>query len=229
MKRATLTFDNGPDPGITKAVLDVLRRRNVRAHFFVLGKHLVAPEGRALVARAVAEGHFVGNHSFTHEVPLGDDPRPDAVAAEIAATDELLDPLVPGPKRFRPFGGGGLLGPHLLSRAAVTHLVERGFSCVLWTSVPRDWVDPEGWAARALADCLAQPHAVVVLHDIPGACLAGLEGFLDTAEREGIEFVTDLPVSVTPILEGEIVGDLDALVAAGVEDRTAHGSMPFRR
>ncbi|MDI1480847.1 polysaccharide deacetylase family protein [Polyangium sp. y55x31] len=213
MKRATLTFDNGPDRAITPAVLAILRRRNVRAHFFFLGKHLAEPEGRALVARVVAEGHFVGNHSFSHEVPLGDDPRPDAVAAEIAATEALLEPLVPGPKRFRPFGGGGILGPHLLSRAAVTHLVEHGSSCVLWTSVPRDWVDPSGWAARALADCLAQPHAVVVLHDIPDACLAGLEGFLDAAEREGIELVTDLPVSVTPILDGKIVGDLDAIVA----------------
>ncbi|MDC3962237.1 polysaccharide deacetylase family protein [Polyangium jinanense] len=213
MRRATLTFDNGPDRAITPAVLDILRRRNVPAHFFVLGKHLAEPEGRALVARAVAEAHCVGNHSFTHEIPLGDDPRPDAVAAEIAATDARLKSLVPGPKRFRPFGGGGILGPHLLSRAAVTHLVEQGYSCVLWTSVPRDWVDPNGWVARALADCLAQPHAVVVLHDIPDACLAGLEGFLDAAEREGIELVTDLPLSVTPILDGKIVGDLDAIVA----------------
>lgn len=213
MRRATITFDNGPDAAVTPAVLDILRRKGVRAHFFVLGKHLVDRPGRDLVARAVAEGHLVGNHSFTHEVPLGDDPRPDAVASEIAATEALLAPLVPGPRRFRPFGGGGVLGPHLLSAGAARHLVENAYTCVLWTSVPRDWVDPAGWAARALEDCRAQPHAVVVLHDIPDACLTGLEGFLDAARSEGIDLVTDLPLAVTPIVDGEVVGDLDAVVA----------------
>ncbi|MCW5832630.1 MAG: polysaccharide deacetylase family protein [Labilithrix sp.] len=214
MRRATITFDNGPDAAVTPAVLDVLRRKDVRAHFFVLGKHLVDRAGRDLVARAVAEGHLVGNHSFNHEVPLGDDPRPDAVAAEIAATEALLAPLVPGPRRFRPFGGGGAIGPHLLSPAAVDHLVAHGYSCVLWSSVPRDWVDPVGWPARAIEDCLAQPHAVVVLHDIPDACLAGLEGFLDAARREGIDLVAELPLAVTPIVDGEVVGDLGPLVAS---------------
>ncbi|MDF2695545.1 MAG: polysaccharide deacetylase [Labilithrix sp.] len=215
MKRATITFDNGPDATITPAVLDVLRRKGVRAHFFVLGKQLVDREGRDLVARAISEGHLVGNHSFTHAVPLGEDPRPDAIEAEIAATETLLAPLVSGPKRFRPFGGGGILGPHLLSSAAVDHLVENAYSCVLWTSVPRDWVDPAGWPARALADCVAQPHAVVVLHDIPDACLAGLEGFLDAVQREGIELVSELPLAVTPIVDGKVIGDLDGIVARG--------------
>jgi peptidoglycan/xylan/chitin deacetylase (PgdA/CDA1 family) len=217
-KRATLTFDNGPDPQVTPAVLDVLARRGIRAHFFVLGKQISDAPGRALVARAIAEGHLVGNHSFTHAVPLGEDPRAgaEAVEAEIAATDALLTPLVPGPKRFRPFGGGGVLGRHLLSRAAVDHLVAHRYSCVLWSSVPRDWVDPGGWAERALADCLAQEHAVVVLHDIQGACLERLDGFLEACAHERIELVTDLPPDVVPIRDGLAVGDLDAIVAGAV-------------
>ena len=60
---------------------------------------------------------------------------------------------MPGPKRFRPFGGGGLLGPHLLSRSAVGYLVAHGYTCALWNCVPRDWVEPSTWAARALSDC----------------------------------------------------------------------------
>jgi peptidoglycan-N-acetylglucosamine deacetylase len=214
VKRATLTFDNGPDATVTPAVLDILRRRGIRAYFFVLGKNLVDREGRDLVVRAVSEGHLIGNHSFSHAVPLGEDPRPDAVLAEIAATEALLAPLVTGPKRFRPFGGGGVLGPHLLSPVAFDYLVANGYSCVLWSSVPRDWVDPSGWPERALADCLSQSHAVVVLHDIPNAALSELEGFLDAAEREGIELVTDLPLAVTPIVDGKVVGDLDGIVAA---------------
>jgi peptidoglycan/xylan/chitin deacetylase (PgdA/CDA1 family) len=213
VKRATLSFDNGPDPSVTPAVLDVLRRHGVTAHFFVLGKNVVDAAGRRLVARAVEEGHRVGNHSFSHETPLGQDRRPDAVAAEIVATEALLAPLVAFPRRFRPFGGGGVIGRHLLSRAAADYLVGHAYTCVLWSSVPRDWVDPEGWPARALADCAEQPHAVVVLHDIPSACLAALESFLDVARARGVDFVDELPLACTPILDGRVAGDLDAIVS----------------
>lgn len=212
--RVTLSFDNGPDPETTPRVLDVLGRCSVTAHFYVLGKQLVDAAGRRLVERARDEGHLVGNHSFTHAVPLGDDPRADAVEAEIAATEALLAPLVPGGKRFRPFGGGGVLGPHLLSRRAVAYLTAHAYSCVLWNSVPRDWVDPDGWPARALVDCAAQPHTLLVLHDIPGACLAGLEGFIEAARAQGMRFTEELPRACTPIVDGAIVGELDGLVAA---------------
>src|ERR1700760_570984 len=142
--RVTLTFDNGPDPDVTPRVLDVLRQRAVSAHFYVLGKWLGEPARRRCVARAADEGHIVGNHSFSHAVPLGDDPRPDAVMREIAATEALLAPIV-REKWFRPFGGAGALGPHLLSRAAVDFLTMSGYSCVLWNSVPRDWAEPDAW------------------------------------------------------------------------------------
>lgn len=212
--KVTLTFDNGPDPEVTPRVLDVLSRTRVTAHFYVLGKHLVERAGRRLVERARDEGHIVGNHSFTHEVPLGDDAREDAVEREIVATAALLAPLVSGPRRFRPFGGGGVLGRHLLSPRAVEHLVRERYSCVLWNSVPRDWVDPRGWAERALADCATRAHSVVVLHDVPDASLARLEDFIERAQAQGAELVTDLPAECVPIVEGEVVAPLGGIVKA---------------
>ena len=211
MHRVTLSFDNGPDPEVTPAVLDILRARGVTAQFYVLGKHLADPARRRLVERARDDGHAIGNHSFSHGAPLGSDPRPDAVEAEIAATEALLAPLVPGPRRFRPFGGGGVLGRHLLSRRAVDYLVAHGYSCILWNSVPRDWVDPVGWPARALADCATRPHTLLVLHDVPHACLAGLEGFLDAAAARGLALASDVPAECAPIVDGRIVGDLDGI------------------
>ncbi|HET7502748.1 MAG TPA: polysaccharide deacetylase family protein [Kofleriaceae bacterium] len=213
MPQVTLSFDNGPDPEVTPRVLDVLRDHGVTAHFFVLGKHLVERWGRRLVERAHDEGHHIGNHSFSHGVPLGNDPRPDAVTQEIAATDALLAAIVPGPRQFRPFGDGGVLGPHLLSRAAVDYLVAHGHSCVLWNSVPRDWIEPDAWPARALAACAAHAHTLVVLHDIPGACLAGLPGFLDAVRAAGHDIVAELPADCVPITGGRIVGDLAGLVS----------------
>jgi peptidoglycan/xylan/chitin deacetylase (PgdA/CDA1 family) len=212
MPRVTLTFDNGPDPDVTPRVLDVLRRRGVTAHFFVLGKWLADPARRRCVERARDDGHLVGNHSFSHTVPLGEDPRADAVEREIAATEALLAPITPGPKRFRPVGGG-TLGPHLLSRRAVDYLVAHGYSCVLWNSVPRDWLEPDAWVPRALADGAAQPHTVVVLHDLPGACLGGLDDFITTAQDRGMDLVPELPADCVPIADGRIAADLGALVA----------------
>lgn len=214
MSRITLSFDNGPDPEVTPRVLDVLRTCGVTAHFFVLGKQLATAPGSRLAARARDEGHLLGNHSFSHAIPLGEDPRADAVEAEIEATEALLTPLVPGaPRRFRPFGGGGVIGPHLLSSRAVEYLTTNGYSCVLWNSVPRDWVDPEGWVETALADGAALPHALVVLHDVPGACLGGLERFIHTARERGMELGSELPAGCVPIHEGRVVGDLGPIVA----------------
>jgi peptidoglycan/xylan/chitin deacetylase (PgdA/CDA1 family) len=209
--RVTLTFDNGPDPDVTPRVLDVLGRRSVRAHFYVLGKWLGESARRRCVERAHAEGHIVGNHSFSHAVPLGDDPRPDAVAREIVQTETLLAPIT-GEKWFRPFGGAGARGPHLLSRDAVEFLTAHGYSCVLWNCVPRDWVEPDAWAARALAACAAEPHTVVVLHDIPNASLAALDGFIATLLDRGAELTLDVPAACLPIARGKVVGDLTQIV-----------------
>jgi peptidoglycan/xylan/chitin deacetylase (PgdA/CDA1 family) len=217
--KLTLSFDNGPDPVVTPRVLAVLRAHGLRAHFFVLGKHLATDAGRQLAAQTRAEGHLLGNHSYSHEVPLGDDLRPDAVAREMLATQRLLDPLLagePGPRRFRPFGGGGAIGPHLLSPAAVEQLCAAGATCVLWNAVPRDWVEPGAWASRALASLDAEEHTVLVLHDIPGACLDALDGFLTAALGRGAEVTLDLPAACTPILAGRITSDLAPLVRKGI-------------
>src|SRR3546814_16480687 len=74
----TLTFDNGPEPEVTPAVLDVLARKEVAATFFVLGHKLADPERRALAERAAAEGHWIGNQPYTHETPLGRQPGAEA-------------------------------------------------------------------------------------------------------------------------------------------------------
>ena len=211
--RVTLSFDNGPDPDVTPRVLDALAARGLTAHFFVLGKHLADPARRRLVERARDEGHLIGNHSFSHATPLGEDPRPDAVEREIAATESLLADIVPGPRRFRPFGDGGALGRHLLSPRAVDYLVAHDYTCVLWNSVPRDWIEPDAWVPRALADCAARAHTLVVLHDLPGACLPGLPAFLDALIARGLPIVPDLPADCTPIASGRIVSDLHDLVA----------------
>lgn len=62
--RVALTFDDGPNPHATPAILDTLQREGVRATFFVLGRH--ADRWPALVRRMADEGHQVGNHGYLH-------------------------------------------------------------------------------------------------------------------------------------------------------------------
>src|SRR6187551_2247071 len=102
----TLTFDNGPDPATTPAVLDILARRSLRTGFFVIGKRLAASGGRAIVERAKAEGHWIGNHTWTHTMPLGVRPEPDAAQQEIGRTQDELGTLSSPERYFRPGGGG---------------------------------------------------------------------------------------------------------------------------
>lgn len=201
--KVTLTFDNGPDPDATPFVLDALAAAGASATFFVLGGKLAQPERRRLAERARDEGHWIGNHTWSHGTPLGLDPRPDAVAREIDATERALGELAHPDRLFRPFGRGGALGPHLLSRAAVDCLRAGGFTCVLWNSIPRDWDDPDGWVARALADCAAQDWTVLVLHDLPTGAMRHLPGFLDALRTRGAEIVQDFPPACLVTRRGE--------------------------
>jgi peptidoglycan/xylan/chitin deacetylase (PgdA/CDA1 family) len=86
MTTITLSFDNGPDPDVTPDVLATLRRRDIKATFFVLGDKL--RDRRKLSEQAHAEGHWVGNHTYNHIVPLGLSAEPGIASAEIAPTPE---------------------------------------------------------------------------------------------------------------------------------------------
>ena len=89
----TLTFDNGPEPGVTPRVLDILRERGIKATFFVIGEKLGDPERHKLAVRAHGEGHWIGNHTFTHTVPLGQQHDPDAAQHEIGRTQAAIGAL----------------------------------------------------------------------------------------------------------------------------------------
>ena len=207
--KVTLTFDNGPWPGVTEHVLDTLATRGLHSTFFVVGNQL--RESRSLAERAVAEGHWIGNHTMTHSVPFGDGADP---VQEIDATQELIGDLTHTSRWFRPFGRGGVLDGRLLSDEAVAHLREGGYSCVLWNSVPRDWEDAEEWVDRALVDVESNDWTVVVLHDLPTGAMDRLPRLIDELDARGAEVVQDFPDDCVPIRDGEVVGDLTGLVSS---------------
>jgi peptidoglycan/xylan/chitin deacetylase (PgdA/CDA1 family) len=205
MKRVTLTFDNGPTPGITEHVLDILSTRRIQATFFVVGEKLLRPGGRALAVSAHSKGHWIGNHSFTHSKPLGEKPDAEYARQEIEETQNLIGELAHPDKLFRPMGGGGSIGPHLLSRAALQLLQTGNYTCVLWSSVPGDWKDQGGWVERCISELAGRAWTVVVLHDVENASLPRLPEFLDRLDSLGVEFRQDLPEDVIITRRGEVI------------------------
>ena len=82
-----MTFDDGPDPRFTPAVLDILKQKNVTATFFVVG--LNAEDSPGLLARMYREGHVIGNHTYDH--PNIATISEEATRRELNATQRLIE------------------------------------------------------------------------------------------------------------------------------------------
>ncbi|MFJ3876449.1 polysaccharide deacetylase family protein [Streptomyces sp. NPDC090077] len=153
-----LTFDDGPDPRYTPAILDTLARYGVRAMFFVCGE--MATENRALLRRIAAEGHVIGNHTWTH--PLIPSLSRSALEAEIGRTSEVVHQVTgQAPLWFRaPYGAW--------NRAAFEIGADLNMEPFAWTVDTLDWKEPGSTTivSRVLAG--AGPGVVVLNHDAGG-------------------------------------------------------------
>ena len=125
----SLTFDDGPGAAYTPKILDILKKYNVKATFFVVGKHVKKyPE----IARQIAaEGHDVGNHTYSHKdlVPA----TKATVIKEITKTEQaLLEVLGMRTDLFRPPRG-------IFNQTSRKLIVERGYRIILWSVSSCDW------------------------------------------------------------------------------------------
>ena len=185
-RRVALTFDDGPDPLWTPRVLDALGAAGVRGTFFLVGERAErAPE---VVKRMAAEGHEIGNHSWSHRSLWLCGPR--ATEREIRRAHDRIGALAGAPPRhFRP--------PWGMVNAAMFSAVRRvGERCVFWS------IQPEGQrpasAERQVAHVLrrAHPGAIVDLHDAEGTpaapqrLLQALPALLDGLCERGYAFTT---------------------------------------
>jgi peptidoglycan/xylan/chitin deacetylase (PgdA/CDA1 family) len=169
-----LTFDDGPDARWTPRILDILAQANARATFFVVGR--CALEHAALARRIAAEGHELGNHTWSHRHPWAM-PAPAARAQVRDGAAAIADLVGRVPRFFRP--------PHgRLRRCMIEEAESRGETLVLWNRSAVDW-GPLG-RARAIARRLgaARPGDIVLMHDggrginRPGELVAVLPAFL---------------------------------------------------
>jgi peptidoglycan/xylan/chitin deacetylase (PgdA/CDA1 family) len=221
MKKLTLSFDNGPDPDCTPWVLDILAERGIKSSFFVCAEgnpvhapfKASSPDSKAILERARSEGHLIGNHTLTHTVELGTTDDPEAPAKEIGQAQELMGDLCENPRLFRPYMSGGILGENCFSPKSIEFLCENKFTTVMFNCVPKDWLQPETWPEQAFKDGEQLDWMLIIVHDVgfTGA-MKQLPRFLDECIARGVEIVQEFPTDCTPIVNGEIVGNLDGLV-----------------
>ena len=124
--RIAITFDDGPGKGTTEKLLDGLKERGVKATFFLVGEKI--EDNRELVARMYAEGHLIGNHTFTH-VQLSKVDGKQALE-EIVKTNTLIEEITGEPVRYirPPYGS-----------YSNSLLMQINMTPVLWSVDPEDW------------------------------------------------------------------------------------------
>jgi peptidoglycan/xylan/chitin deacetylase (PgdA/CDA1 family) len=182
-----LTFDDGPDPATTPAVLDRLDELGLRATFFCLGAHAAAHPG--LVAETLRRGHQVETHGYEHAHHFARTPR--WVRADLDRAMQAMAAAGARPRWFRP-PYGQATGPTLVEAR------RRGLSVVLWSAWGREWDAPDSAAVARRVNDGVGPGSVVLLHDAdvdspPGSWQRGLEALgpvADELHRRGLAAVT---------------------------------------
>ena len=197
-KKIALTFDDGPDPEWTPQILNILKNRHIRATFFIIGANAEANPG--LVQRILADGHEIGNHTYTHP-NLADTP-PQAVRIELNATQRLFEALTGRSMRlFRPPYLGDAEPTDEDEIVPVQIAQDLGYTTVGEHVDPIDWSLPGvNYIVKHTLDAVHNPtpdqHGNIILfHDAGGdrsQTVAALPIIISRLKAEGYTFV---PVS----------------------------------
>lgn len=191
-KNLYLTFDAGYENGYTAGILDVLKKHNVKAAFFLVGNYLkTSPE---LVKRMVSEGHTVGNHTYSH-------PDMSAISTEDAFREELSEledeyKNVTGKemqKFYRPPQGK-------YSESNLKMAKELGYKTIFWSLAYVDWYESDQPTKEEAFDKLiprVHQGAIVLLHSTSKTNAEILDELLTKWENMGYEFksITELPAA----------------------------------
>ncbi|HEV3119839.1 MAG TPA: polysaccharide deacetylase family protein, partial [Gemmataceae bacterium] len=176
-----LTFDDGPHPEYTPPLLDMLRRAEVRATFFLIGQN--AERYPELVKRIAAEGHAIGHHSFFHEKP--EQTSAAQLLGELARTQELFAKILGKRSQlFRPPYGK-------LSTGKLWRLWRAGQTVVLWNVDPKDYAATSAEALRSwFRRERLQGGDVVLLHDNHAHAVQVLPEVIDNCRARGLTLST---------------------------------------
>jgi peptidoglycan-N-acetylglucosamine deacetylase len=175
------TFDDGPNPKTTPAVLDTLKAHHIHAIFFIVGEMVANKDAPALLARELDEGHIIGNHTMTHQdlCRLKDD---DRAAREIDLGKQTIEAATGGFTLvwFRtPYG--------VRCERVDSMLAERGLTHFNWDLDPQEWKHNNSkkaydYVTKQLAKMTGRN--VLLMHDIKKATVEALPQILDWIDQE---------------------------------------------
>jgi len=186
-RRIALTFDDGPAAIFTEQILDILHQRNVKATFFLCGKNVERYPDTA--RRIWAEGHAVGNHTYSH--PFLYFKSRSFMGAEIDRAQDAIEKATGfRPSIFRPPYGGRWPGIYSVLR-------RRRMTLVNWSDTGYDW---KYGTKRIVSETLKhlKAGAIILLHDgmeapraiDQSATVKALPQIIDAARAVGFSFVT---------------------------------------
>lgn len=176
-----ITFDDGPHPKNTPRLLDMLKERGIKATFYVIGQN--AAQYPEIVQRIVAEGHEIGNHSYTHAALTKCSPA--KVAEEINKTNEAIA-LACGakPATVRP--------PYGATNSAITKRLNDEFNLavIMWSVDPLDWKIRNASHVSSHILQNAKSGSIVLSHDIHPSTIDAMPAVLDGLIAKGYKFAT---------------------------------------
>jgi len=197
-KKLAITFDDGPDPAWTPKLLDILKDKNVPATFFVVG--LAATKWPQLLRREYAEGHEVGNHTYSH--PDWEDPKlsPTQIRWELNLTERLIESTL-GVKSllFRPPYGIDHQPEFAEEVAHLPIAQDMGYIIVGQKVDPDDWSQLSPGvpmpASKIVENVLreAPKGNIILLHDGGGnreQTVLALPQIIDALRAKGYEFIS---------------------------------------
>ena len=184
-KLCALTFDDGPspDPDLTTLVLDKLEKHGVRATFFLVGENITDSTAH-VVDRMVANGHEIGNHSWSYEDMAGMS-EGEIKKSINDTTDAIIEYTGVNPLFFRP--------PNLSTSTSMFDAIDMPFAGGV---VAGDWPGGGGDSVEHIMEKLMpeiRDGAIILLHDVqpePHPTPEALDTLIPRLKKEGYEFVT---------------------------------------
>ena len=186
-----ISFDDGPDPILTPKVLEILKKENVKAIFFLIGKK--AEDHPEIVRKIVSEGHLIGNHSYSHNHFMSLFSKKRLLQEINAAQNSLKNVAGINPIFFRP--PIGYTNPNY---AKV--LKQLNLHCIGWSVRSYDSVlkNSNKLIKRLLKK--VRPGSIILLHDNLPQSVEALELFISNAKKNGIKFAST--ESIKELLHG---------------------------
>jgi peptidoglycan/xylan/chitin deacetylase (PgdA/CDA1 family) len=191
-----MTFDDGPHATNTAKLLDMAAKRHIKLTFFVLGECI--EQNPEVLRREVAEGHEIGNHSWSH--PNLAKVSDEGVRNQLQRTeDTIVKTTGIRPKLMRPPYG------ELTKRQCQWVNRDFGYKIILWDVDPLDWKRPGSSVVAQRIIAGARPGSIILSHDIHPPTIAAMPQVFDALLAKGFKFVT-----VSELLAMDIGGERPA-------------------